>query len=86
MPKVFEEAGFIGRFYMADLDEPMHVHITKDHKEAKFWLAPVSCARNGGFSSRDLPRAEDLVNKYLEDIVIVWQKAEEARKNAGRAS
>lgn len=36
MPKVFEEAGFTGRFYMADLHEPIHIHVTKDGKEAKF--------------------------------------------------
>jgi hypothetical protein len=38
MPKVFEEAGFTGRFYMADLHEPVHIHVTKDGKEAKFWF------------------------------------------------
>ncbi len=54
MPKVFEESGFIGRFYMADLDEPIHIHITKDGKEVKFWVLPVACINNGGFSRRDL--------------------------------
>lgn len=40
MPKVFEEAGFTGRFYMADLHEPVHVHVTKDGKEANFGFHP----------------------------------------------
>ncbi len=84
MPKVFEEAGFIGRFYMADLYEPIHIHVTKDGKEAKFWVLPITCANPGGLSNRDLRQAEALVQKYLNDIVNLWHKAEEARRNAGR--
>lgn len=86
MPKVFDEAGFTGRFYMADLNEPVHIHVIKGSKEAKFWIVPVTCANNGGFSQRDLRRAEDLVHKYLNDILNLWHEAEEARRNAGRTS
>ncbi len=84
MPKVFEESGFIGRFYMADLDEPIHIHVTKDGKEVKFWVSPISCVNSGGLSHQDLRRAEDLVHKYLDDILGLWHEAEEARRNAGR--
>ncbi len=84
MPKVFDESGFTGRFYMADLDEPIHIHVTKDGREAKFWVSPLSCANSGGFAGRDLRRAEDLVRKYLNDILNLWYEAREARKNAGR--
>lgn len=84
MPKIFEEAGFTGRFYMADLHEPIHIHVTKDGREAKFWVSPLACANSGGFSGRDLRRAEALVQKYLTDIVNVWHQAEEASRNAGR--
>jgi hypothetical protein len=84
MPKVFEESGFAGRFYMADLHEPIHIHVTKDGKEAKFWVSPIACANSGGLSRRDLRRAEDLVQKYLADILNLWHEAEEARRNAGR--
>lgn len=86
MPKVFDEAGFTGRFYMADLHEPIHIHITKDGHEAKFWVTPIACANSGGLSRRDLRRAEALVQKYLADIINLWHAAEEARNNAGRAS
>lgn len=86
MPKVFDEAGFTGRFYMADLHEPIHIHITKDGHEAKFWVTPIACANSGGLSRRNLRRAEALVQKYLADIINLWHAAEEARNNAGRAS
>lgn len=32
--------------------EPVHVHVMKDGGEAKFWLHPVSFARNTGFDTR----------------------------------
>lgn len=86
MPKVFEESGFIGRFYMADLDEPTHIHVTKDGKETKFWISPITCVNSGGFSRRDLRQAEELVQKYHSDILNLWHAAEEARRNAGRTS
>lgn len=40
MPKLFEDSGFTFRFYSADLDEPIHVHIEKEGYEAKFWVNP----------------------------------------------
>lgn len=76
----------MGRFYMADLDEPIHIHVVKDGKEAKFWLSPVSCASSGGLSRRDLRRAEEIINKYRKEIIAFWYQAEEARNNAGRTS
>lgn len=86
MPKVFDEAGFAGRFYMADLNEPVHIHVVKDNKEAKFWVTPIALATNSGFSQRELRRVEELIRKYQADIRTFWQAAEEARRNAGRTS
>ena len=86
MPKVFDEAGFAGRFYMADLNEPIHIHVFKDNKEAKFWVLPIALASNSGFSQRELRRIEELIHKYQNDITILWHAAEEARRNAGRTS
>lgn len=86
MPRIFSEAGFTGRFYMADLNEPIHIHVYKDGKEAKFWASPISCASTGGFSRQELQRAEALIEKYLHDLLMLWHQTEEARNNAGRAS
>ena len=76
MPKIFEEAGFTGRF----------VHVVKDGNEAKYWVSPIALASNSGFSQRDLRRVEELVRKYQSDIATLWRTAEEARRNAGRTS
>jgi hypothetical protein len=33
MPRIFSEAGFTGRFYMADLTEPIHIHVYEDGED-----------------------------------------------------
>ncbi|HRW08461.1 MAG TPA: DUF4160 domain-containing protein, partial [Caldilineaceae bacterium] len=75
-----------GRFYMADLNEPIHIHVYKDGKEAKFWVSPISCANSGGFSHQELRHAERLIEKYLTDLITLWRQAEEKQNNAGRTS
>ncbi len=32
----------------------MHVHVSKGNKICKFWIEPVSLAKNYGFSSKEL--------------------------------
>ena len=32
----------------------LHVHVSKDNKVCKFWMEPVSLAKNYGFSSKKL--------------------------------
>ena len=50
MPVVLRVAGYKFFFYQADVvNEPPHVHVTKEGNEAKFWLDPVKIAREGRF-------------------------------------
>ena len=42
MPVILRVAGYKFFFYQADVaNEPLHVHVTKEGNEAKFWLDPV---------------------------------------------
>lgn len=84
MPKLFEDSGFTFRFYAADLDEPIHVHIEKDGYEAKFWVNPIACADGGGLGSRELRRIAQIIAARQWEIVNKWQQMEERRRNAGR--
>ena len=39
MPKIFEEAGLVFKFYSSDMDEPPHVHVEyKEGGTMKVWL------------------------------------------------
>ena len=52
MPRV---RGFFGpyRIYFMSFDciEPPHVHVERDNRECKFWLEPLTLARNRGFDA-----------------------------------
>ena len=50
MPVVLRVNGYKFFFYEADVaNEPPHVHVSKEGKEAKFWLNPIQVARAGRF-------------------------------------
>lgn len=54
MPTLLRWKGYRFFFYSADGWEPPHIHVVKDHREAKIWLRDLSVAVNLGFSARDL--------------------------------
>ena len=54
MPTVLREKGYRFGFYSYDLGEPIHVHVTKEGREAKLWLNPVRVAWNEGFRQHEL--------------------------------
>jgi len=85
MPKVFEDSGFTFRFYAADLDEPIHVHVEKDAHVAKFWVNPISCAVSGGFGRREIGRIERIIAARQQEIVDKWDELRRRRQNAGRS-
>jgi hypothetical protein len=61
-------------FYSFDCNEPIHVHIRRDRKHAKFWLAPVELAWNHGFSPRDLNEIRRLVADHDQVIIEAWNE------------
>jgi Domain of unknown function (DUF4160) len=64
MPTLLRWKGYRFFFYSADGWEPAHVHIVKDGKQVKIWLASVTVALNLGFSAREL---NELVRKTREE-------------------
>ncbi|MDO9470152.1 MAG: DUF4160 domain-containing protein [Nitrosomonas sp.] len=36
-------------FFASDRDEPLHIHVERKDKIAKFWLDPVRLQSSGGF-------------------------------------
>ena len=81
MPTVFIHKGYRFFFYAADLDEPMHVHVEKSGKHAKFWLQPIRIALNGGFREHELNEIERIINRRSDDISTRWQEEQSKREN-----
>ena len=75
MPLVFRWNGFRFHFFSDEGDprEPVHVHVTKDGHNAKFWLYPdVALAYNYGFNGRILSDLEKLVETRRDEIEEAW--------------
>jgi hypothetical protein len=64
MPTVLRSGPYRVYFVSHDLKEPPHVHVDRDDQSAKFWLVPVTLARNLGFSAVELSRVERLVVEH----------------------
>jgi hypothetical protein len=80
MPVILRVKGYRFWFYEADLDEPAHVHVGKEGREAKCWLDPVRMARAGRFGPVDLREIERIIRDNLEFLLNAWD--EEQRKRA----
>ena len=61
-------------FYSFDCNEPMHVHVRRDRRHCKFWLAPVELAWNHGFSPRELNEIRHMVLEYKPIIIEAWNE------------
>ena len=74
MPTVFREKGYRFFFVMADLSEPLHIHVMKEKSIAKFWFDPVRLASNKGFRDHELHEIVDLIQGQGELIRRCWDE------------
>ena len=72
MPTVLRSGPYRLFFFSGDRDEPVHVHVERDDKLAKFWLQPVRLQESGGFSRAELRKVQRLVTENLELLVGAW--------------
>jgi hypothetical protein len=73
-PTIFREKGY--RFYFLSNEETrIHVHVTCDKGEAKFWLEPiVSLAAYHGMTSKRLVEVQKIIEEHKNEIVKTWRK------------
>lgn len=74
MPTVANFGPYRVYFYSADRAEPMHVHVERADKVAKFWLDAVRLARSGGFSRKELGRIEALWRAHEAALIEAWNE------------
>ncbi len=72
MPTVLRSGPYRMYFVSHDLNEPPHIHVDRDDQSAKFWLAPVTLARNLGFNAVELRRIQRLVAENERQLLEVW--------------
>jgi len=73
-PTVLRSGPYRIYFHSHEPNEPAHVHVDRDDRSAKFWLAPVSLARNLGFTAKELNKTQRLVQKHEAELVEAWNE------------
>ena len=74
MPTALKIGTYRFFFYASDRDEPLHVHVEREDKVAKFWLDPVRLQRSGGFSRSEIGRIQKLVNAHHQKLMEAWNE------------
>jgi len=71
-PTIFRTKGY--RFYFLSNEENrIHVHVSSEDGEAKFWLEPiVSLALYHEFSAEKLNEIQGLVEEHKNEIIEAW--------------
>ncbi|HEY3171161.1 MAG TPA: DUF4160 domain-containing protein [Thermoanaerobaculia bacterium] len=72
MPTALRSGPYRIYFYSHDFSERPHVHVDREKRSAKFWLDPVSAARNVGFSPRELRAIQRLIVRNREKLLRSW--------------
>jgi hypothetical protein len=72
VPTIFRKGPYRFFFYAGDRNEPMHVHVERDDKVAKFWLEPIRLHTSGGFSRIEITRIQNLVHSHADDVKEAW--------------
>jgi hypothetical protein len=67
VPTALRAGPYLFYFYSHEPNEP-----PRDDLSAKFWLEPVSLARNLGFSAHELRRLQSLVTEHRTDLLESW--------------
>lgn len=74
MPTIARIGPYRIYFVSHDIKEPAHVHVDRDAQSAKFWLSPLSLARNMGFGARELRMIERMVAENRQRFLDAWNE------------
>ncbi len=72
MPTVLRIGPYRFFFYAGDGNEPVHIHIERDDKIAKFWLDPIRLQSSGGFSRVEIGQIQKIINEHHLQLAEAW--------------
>jgi hypothetical protein len=72
MPTVLQDGPYSFIFFSSDRGEPPHIHVKRDQYLAKFWLNPISLAKNRGFKPHEITQIARLVVKHEQTLLEAW--------------
>jgi Domain of unknown function (DUF4160) len=74
MPTVLRIGSYRFYFYSHEPNELPHIYIDRDGSTAKFWLQQGSLAKNIGFSAKEMPKLQSIVEENQEKLLEVWNE------------
>jgi len=74
MPTVLNINGYRFFFFSEEGNEPIHIHIEKGEKYAKYWVNPVSLARNKNFRAHELTEIKKIIIANKNKIEDKWNE------------
>ncbi len=72
MPTVLQVGPYSFIFFSSDGGEPPHIHVKRERKMAKYWLDPVSLAKNRRFPAAELKKIARLVREHQPELLEAW--------------
>ncbi len=72
MPTVLRVGPYRFFFYAGDREEPLHIHVEREDKIAKFWLEPLRLQRSGGFNRSEMSKIQKLIDEHHEQLMEAW--------------
>jgi hypothetical protein len=72
MPTVLRVGPYRFFFYAGDRYEPVHVHVEREDKIAKFWIEPSRLQKSGGFNRREIARIQKIINEHQAALLEGW--------------
>jgi hypothetical protein len=72
MPKIDLPGPYRFHFFSNEPGESLHVHVKRERLICKFWLSPLSLAKNQGFASHELGKIERLIKDHRLKIETAW--------------
>ena len=74
MPTIFVVHGYRFFFFSNEGNEPVHIHIERGEKHAKFWIDPICLARNYKFTSVELGKIMEIIEDRKNEIEGRWNE------------
>jgi len=74
MPTVLRVGPYSFVFFSSDRGEPIHIHVKRDRLVVKFWLEPISLAKNLGFADHEVKEIERLVAEHRDFLIEAWHE------------
>lgn len=73
MPVVLREGPYKVHIYSREGREPAHVHVWRDGRQAKFWLAPLAIADAGRFKPMEVRQMRRMLVPHEPMLLREWE-------------